>query len=95
MDIRKVLLTTNASHIYPRERDQNEYKLPYVEGNSENLRRILGSHKIRSKFCTENTLHKLLCKPKDQVATEDKTILFMKLTVVTVKQPTSVNLNGL
>ena len=46
--------------------------LPYVEGTSEKLRRILRSHKIRSTFYTENTLRKLLCKPKDQVATEDK-----------------------
>ena len=30
------------------------------------------SHKIRSTFHTEKTLHKLLCKPKDPVATEDK-----------------------
>ena len=30
------------------------------------------SLKIRSTFYTENTLRKLLCKPKDRVATEDK-----------------------
>ena len=46
--------------------------LPYVEGTSEKLRRILGSHKIRLIFYTEMTLRKLLCKPKDRVATEDK-----------------------
>ena len=46
--------------------------LPYVEGTSEKLRRILRSHKIRSTFYTEKTLRKLLCKPKDRVATEDK-----------------------
>ena len=46
--------------------------LLYVEGTSEKLRRILRSHKIRSTLCTENTLRKLLCKPKDPVATEDK-----------------------
>ena len=46
--------------------------LPYVERTSEKLRRILRSHKIRSTFYTEKTLRKLLCKPKDQVATEDK-----------------------
>ena len=39
--------------------------LPYVEGTSEKLRRILRSHKIRSTFYTEMTLRKLLCKPKD------------------------------
>ena len=70
--------------------------LPYIEATSEKLRRILRSHKIRSTFCTENTLRKLLCKPKDRVATEKKkTISFMKLTVVTMKQSTSVNLDGL
>ena len=47
-------------------------KLPYVEGTSKKLRRILRSHKIRSTFYTEMTLRKLLCKPKDRVATEDK-----------------------
>ena len=46
--------------------------LPYVKGTSEKLRRILRSHKIRSTFYTENTLCKLLCNPKDRVATEDK-----------------------
>ena len=46
--------------------------LPYVEGTSEKLRRILRSHKIRSTFYTESTLRKLLCKPKHRVATEDK-----------------------
>ena len=50
--------------------------LPYVEGTSEKLRRILRSRKIRSTFYTEMTLHKLLCKPKDQVATEDKNIVY-------------------
>ena len=67
--------------------------LPYVEGTSEKLRCILRSHKIRSTFYTENTLRKLLCKPKDRVATEDRTVSFMKLTKVTAKQSTSVNVN--
>ena len=42
--------------------------LPYVEGNSEKLRRIIRSYKIRSTFYTEMTLR----KRKDRVATEDK-----------------------
>ena len=46
--------------------------LPYVEGTSEKLPRILRSHKIRSTFYIEMTLRKLLCKPKDRVATYDK-----------------------
>ena len=46
--------------------------LPYIEGTSEKLQRILRPHKIRSTFYTEKTLHKPLRKPKDWVATEDK-----------------------
>ena len=43
--------------------------LAYIEGTSEKLQPILESHKIRSTFYTENTLHKLICKPKEQAAT--------------------------
>ena len=46
--------------------------LLYVEGTRKKLRRILRSHKIKSTFYTESTLRKLLCMPKDRVATEDK-----------------------
>ena len=46
--------------------------LRFVEGTSEKLRRMLRSEKIRFPFYTENTLRKLLCKPKDRVPTEDK-----------------------
>ena len=45
--------------------------LPYVEGISQKLQRILRSHRIRTTFFTESILHKLLCKPKDRVTTED------------------------
>ena len=53
--------------------------LLYVEGTSEKRRRILRSHKIRSTFYTENTLHKLLCKPKDRVAAEGKNNIFYEI----------------
>ena len=46
--------------------------LLYVKGAGERLWHILRSHKIRSNFYTENNLCKLLCEPKDPVATEDK-----------------------
>ena len=46
--------------------------LSYVEGTSEKIRCIFRSYKIRSTFYTENTLCKLICKPQDPVATEDK-----------------------
>ena len=62
---------TQATDIQEKE-IRISINLPYVEGTSEKLRRILRSHKIRSTFYTEMTLRKLLCKPKDRVATEDK-----------------------
>ena len=54
------------------EKIRMSINLLYVEGTSEKLGHILRSHKIRSTFYTEMTLRKLLCKPKDRVATEDK-----------------------
>ena len=62
---------TQATDIHEEE-IRMSINLPYVEGTIEKLEHILRSHKIRSTFYTENTLLKLLCKPKDQVATEDK-----------------------
>ena len=68
----------SQSQLQTQSRDVQEKEirmsinLPYVESTSEKLRRILKSHKIRSIFYTKNILHKLLCKPKDRVATEDK-----------------------
>ena len=67
----------------------------YVEGTSEKLWHILRSHKIRSTFYTENTLHKLLCKPKVWVVAEDKNNIIYEFDVVTVKQSTLVYLNSL
>ena len=52
--------------------DPMSINLLYTEGTSEKLWRIHKSHKIISTFYTENTLRKLLCKPKEQVVTEDK-----------------------
>ena len=46
--------------------------LLYIEGTSEKLWCKLRSHKIRSTFYSEMFLHKLLCKPKDRIAAEDK-----------------------
>ena len=70
--------------------------LPYVEGTTEKPRRILRSHKIRSTFYTENTLHKLLCKPKDRVATEDENNIVYEIDCSNwLSNSSSVNLNGL
>ena len=44
----------------------------HVEVTSEKQRYMLKSQKIRSTVNTENSFYKLLCKPKDRVATENK-----------------------
>ena len=62
---------TQASD-FQEEEIRMSINLQHVEGTSEKLRRILRSHKIRSTFYTESPLRKILCKPKDWVATEDK-----------------------
>ena len=56
---------SKESHKYPSGRVIIYINLPYVEVISENLRRILKSHKTRSTFYTESTLRKFFCKPKD------------------------------
>ena len=62
---------TQAAYIQEEE-IRMSLNLPYVEGTSEKLRRILKSHKIRSTFYNENTLRKFLCESKDRVITKDK-----------------------
>ena len=63
---------SNQTTDIQEEETKMSINLPYVEGTSERLRRILRSHKIRSIFYTGKTLRKLLCKPKQPVATVDK-----------------------
>ena len=58
---------TNKSK-YPIRRDKNEYKYTL----RKTMKYILTTHKIRSTFHTESILCNLLCKPKDQVDTEDE-----------------------
>ena len=84
MDIRKTLLVKFLRELltviaclshrgrYQEEEIRMSINLPYVEGTSEKLQHILRSNKIISTFYIESTLRKLLCKPKDSVATEDK-----------------------
>ena len=52
---------TEATDIQ-EEKIRMSMNLPYVEGASEKLQRILRFHKIRSTFFFEKTLRKLLCK---------------------------------
>ena len=58
--------------------------LLYAERTSEKLRCILRSHKIISTFYIEITLRKLLFKPKDRVATEDKKNIVYEIDCRTV-----------
>ena len=53
--------------------------MKYIEDTSEKLRSILRSHKIISTFYTEKTLHKVLSKPKNRVATEDKNTIVYEI----------------
>lgn len=48
-----------------------------MKGTSEKLKQMLRSHKIRPTCYTGNNFHKLLCKPKGRVATEDKNIVYV------------------
>ena len=52
--------------------------IPYVEGTTTKLRRIMRYHKIRFTFYTEITLRILVCKSTDQVATGRKKIYIAK-----------------
>ena len=82
--ISKIFKTITNNHNLPQSQQlrqvidiqEEEIKmsinLPYIQGTNEKLWHIFRSHKIRSTFYTENTLCKLLCKPKDRVAAEDK-----------------------
>ena len=75
--ISKIFKRMTNNHSLPQSQEQKQatyiheqeirvsINLPYVEGNSEKLRGILKSHKIRSTFYTESTLRKCLCKLKD------------------------------
>ena len=78
-----------------KEEIRMSINLLYVEGTCEKLRHILRSHKIRSTFYTEKTLHKLLYKPKDLVATENKNNIFYEINFSNCQAVTLVNLNGL
>ena len=82
--ISKILKRITNNHSLPQSQQQTQaadiqeedirmsINLPYVKGTTEKLQHVLRSYKIKSTLYTESNLHKLLCKPKDRVATEDK-----------------------
>ena len=71
MEIRKALLVKSLSLCQSQQQTQAtdiqekeirmSINLPYIEGTSEKLQRILRSQKIRFTFFTESTLHKIIC----------------------------------
>ena len=93
--ISKIFRRITNNHVLSRSQQQTEaidmqeeemsvsINLAYFEGTIEKQPRILRSHKIKSTFYAESTLRKLLCKPKDRVATEDKNKSLIKLSVLT------------
>ena len=66
--------------------------LPQIERTSEKLRRILRSQKnfTPKALCVNYFVNRMI-----EYLQKIKTILFIKLAVVTATQSTSVNLNGL
>lgn len=74
---------------------QQSFTLKDTLLTSEKLQGILKSHKTGITFYTERILRKLPCKPKGRELKKIKKISFMKLTEVTAKQSSSVNLNNI
>ena len=87
-------LLTQATDIQEEE-IRMSINLPYVQGTSEKLRRILKSHKIKSTFYTENNLHKFLCKQKDLEVPEDKNNVVYQIDCSNSEAVHFGNLNGL
>ena len=72
IDIKKALLTKSLrfTGCPCNNKKQMTINLPFVEGTIEGTTAHTQISEIRSTFYTENALHKLLCRPKDQVATD-------------------------
>ena len=85
---------TQAAYI--QEEDiRMSINLPYIEGTSEKLRRILRSQKVTSTSTPKTLCVNSFVNLKVEQLQKIKIISIIKLTVVTAKQCTSVNLNGL
>ena len=86
--ITKIFKRITNNHSLPQSQQQTQAidiqeeenrisrNLPQVEGSREKLRQILRPHKT---LYTENTSHKLLCKLKDRVPTENKNNIVYKI----------------
>ena len=93
-NISKIFKTISNNHSLSQSQQQTQatyiegeeirlsINLPYGEGTSGKLWRILRSHKIRSTFYSESTCKsncKPDCKPKDRLAKEYKNIIVYKI----------------
>ena len=69
--------------IFKRKRSEWVHRsLPYIEGSGEKLRGRSGSHEIRLIFYNERTLHKLLGKSKDRVASKNKNNIVYEISLL-------------
>ena len=72
----------NKNNNQPAEKEPEPVRritLPYIQGISEQLQRILSQHNIKSTFYTTATLRKILPSPKDPIPTEKKHNIICKL----------------
>ena len=53
--------------------------LPYIQGESEQLRRTFNKYNIKTTFYTPTTLRSLLSKPKDPIPKEDRNNVIYQL----------------
>ena len=80
----KIFKKITNNHSFPQSQQQTQVtdiqekeirigiNSPYIDSTSKKLGCILRSYKMRSTFYTEIIWNKLLCKPKDRIATEEK-----------------------
>ena len=72
--IRKHSRGTNVNNTIEQENDvQGFASLPYVQGTTERIQRVLSQYNIRSSVRPHRTLRQLLSKPKDNIETGKKT----------------------
>lgn len=53
--------------------------IPYVNGLSETIQRLLSKHDIKCAFYSNNTLRKFLSEPKDKVPIEKQNNIIYKI----------------
>jgi uncharacterized protein (UPF0335 family) len=81
--IKRVQNRIDKRKVTPKENNEQELikhvNLPYTQGTSEQLRRILRKHKIRSTFYSTDTLRQKLSHPKDPIEMDNKNNIIYKI----------------